>query len=480
MTAPSFAAAVVTVVTYYIVIKGYTILINPLEGKDLFVFGQFVDQESVFVLWELSVFAVVAVAGGLLGAVFVRISSLLSQFRAKHVIGPWRRMVEMMLVSTLVSCVSFILPLVAGECRPVPTDLRGWSPVGVESTHHLINLGCPHGGYNELGSLFLNDAEVAIKLLFHFSGSGFQPSALFIFSAVYLTLECISLGLWVSSGLFIPSILAGAALGRGVGGVLGRNPQSYALVGAGAILGGIARMTISITVMMVEASGWVLFVIPMMVVFLLARSVGNRFNEGIYDTQIRVNKMPFLEQEPPEEARAQNLRVNQLMSKGVVCFCPVEGVGKLYSTLRDYDHNCFAVVDKDNRILLGTIHRKNLLVLLERKHFSRPSKRDPTMPKSIPVLPWEQLESAYPNYPSLEDVKLTGKDMSSLMDLTAYVQIGPHVINEHASAHRAYIMFRTLGLRHLVVVNHYNEVVGMITRENLLSEHFESGGIYRK
>lgn len=49
---------------------------------------------------------------------------------------------------------------------------------------------------------------------------------------------------------------------------------------------------------------------------------------------------------------------------------------------------------------------------------------------------------------------------------------------EHASAHRAYIMFRTLGLRHLVVVNHYNEVMGMITRENLLPEHFGAGGAY--
>lgn len=39
-------------------------------------------------------------------------------------------------------------------------------------------------------------------------------------------------------------------------------------------------------------------------------------------------------------------------------------------------------------------------------------------------------------------------------------------------------MFRTLGLRHLVVVNHYNEVMGMITRENLLPEHFGAGGAY--
>lgn len=41
-------------------------------------------------------------------------------------------------------------------------------------------------------------------------------------------------------------------------------------------------------------------------------------------------------------------------------------------------------------------------------------------------------------------------------------------------------MFRTLGLRHLVVVNHYNEVMGMITRENLLPEHFGAGGAYSR
>lgn len=38
------------------------------------------------------------------------------------------------------------------------------------------------------------------------------------------------------------------------------------------------------------------FVIPLMLVFIVARSVGNKINEGIYDTQISIKKMPFLEQ----------------------------------------------------------------------------------------------------------------------------------------------------------------------------------------
>lgn len=38
------------------------------------------------------------------------------------------------------------------------------------------------------------------------------------------------------------------------------------------------------------------FVIPLMLVFITARAVGNRINEGIYDTQISIKKMPFLKQ----------------------------------------------------------------------------------------------------------------------------------------------------------------------------------------
>lgn len=95
-----------------------------------------------------------------------------------------------------------------------------------------------------------------------------------------------------------------------------------------------------------------------MLVFITARSVGNKFNEGIYDTQISVKKMPFLEQEPPEETRIQNMRANQLMSKEVVCLRPIETVEAVLSILRDYNHNCFPVVEhRDQRVLLGVIHR---------------------------------------------------------------------------------------------------------------------------
>lgn len=50
------------------------------------------------------------------------------------------------------------------------------------------------------------------------------------------------------------------------------------------------------------------------------------------------------------------------------------------------------------------------------------------------------------------------------MNLTVYS------VNEGFAVSEAYIMFRTLGLRHLPVVNVQNKVKGMITKKDLV-EH---------
>jgi len=44
------------------------------------------------------------------------------------------------------------------------------------------------------------------------------------------------------------------------------------------------------------------------------------------------------------------------------------------------------------------------------------------------------------------------------------------MIQETASVHRAYALFRALGCRFLVVVNRYNQCVGTISRDDLTNE----------
>lgn len=65
-------------------------------------------------------------------------------------------------------------------------------------------------------------------------------------------------------------------------------------------------------------------------------------------------------------------------------------------------------------------------------------------------------------------------DPSQKIDLRPYTNLSAMRIQSTFSVLRTYIVFRTLGLRHLTVVDNLNRVVGMVTRKNLLGHWLET------
>ena len=96
--------------------------------------------------------------------------------------------------------------------------------------------------------------------------------------------------MFISSGLFVPSLLIGASWGRLTGmclvaafpswnwGDLGK----YALIGASAQLAGTIRLTYSLTAIILEATGNLTYIFPVFVTVLIAKIVGDFINEGTY------------------------------------------------------------------------------------------------------------------------------------------------------------------------------------------------------
>jgi chloride channel 7 len=82
-------------------------------------------------------------------------------------------------------------------------------------------------------------------------------------------------------------------------------------VGAAAVLGGVAGTTISLTVILLEATGDTQYVLPVMLTLVAARWVANFFNKGLYDIHTRLKRYPLLEPDTPPPAK-KNLTTAQV------------------------------------------------------------------------------------------------------------------------------------------------------------------------
>ena len=155
---------------------------------------------------------------------------------------------------------------------------------------------------------------------------------------------------------------------------------------------------------------------------------------------------------------------------------PVVRVGELYDTLCCVKHHCFPVVvdtmeDSNSQspiaVFCGTVTRKVICTLLKHKAFAPPSSNPNSIERMSPLVNWGTLEHIYPHYPDVTDINLSEADADCWLDLRPYIDAAALSINEQATIQRAYRMFRTLGLRHLCVVDHCNQLQGIITRADL-------------
>ncbi len=363
---------------------------GTLAQPGMLSFGSFVAQDAVhpFQVWELGVYAGMGIVAGVLGALFNAINERVSRLRHRTWCRsrPRIRLAEAVVLSLLVSAAAFAVPAIVGPecidvqaCAEAPTNATtngttaaGYpgaaasplppTPVTPGPTLLLLKdvdlrrFTCPHGKFDAIATVALNPGDTVIKYLFHASEKcGPSPRSLALFGPVYLLLACLVYGLGVPSGLFVPGILGGAAYGRlvgtllaGVHGVYGGvspPPSSvgcYALVGAAAMLGGISRLGISLTVILIECTGDIKLAVPCMVAVLAARWSGNMWNDGIYEMHIRLREIPFLHFDPPRFY--SDLRVARVMTREPLVLRPVERVSRVLRYLRQTPHNAFPVV----------------------------------------------------------------------------------------------------------------------------------------
>jgi chloride channel 7 len=502
----SFAAACVTAVVSYLLDLAMSKQLR-FSVNDMSIYsglpgerpnGQYYPS---FQVWDYVVFCIIGVAGGTLGALWIAANRKLTIFRKKRGLKRVGKYFELLALTTLVSAVFWFLPLLYQVCGNISDTLA-------EDKTIFRQMTCPDGQYNHLGTLFLNPpGSVVLNLLYWEPVETFSPVTLMIAGTCYLCLLLLLFGTSIAMGIFIPLLYIGACFGRAAAtwsDVGSDITVTWTIVASAGMLAGVVRVLISLTAIMLCTTGLPHMVTPFMLVTMFAKVTGKAvFDQpGIYDMILEMKGIPFLEAEPPKSMRMRGLRAQDIMSSSpLITLQPEQDVTELVEYLQQHPTFAdFPVVDPNHGgILLGVITRDDLYIILTHSdlfyvpeevetaqnnqscsqedpqeagppHESRRTVKRRTKRKALKLE--ELVRQRYRGIPTMERiVEVTtsegGCSGGKAIDLTPYLEIGHYTINRMVSVERTFELFRTLGLRYLIVTDSNGVPVGTVTRSDL-------------
>ncbi|KAH9305223.1 hypothetical protein KI387_009627 [Taxus chinensis] len=488
--------------------------------------------QPVFHLQDLPLFLFTSAAAGILGAFINTSHGWLARVRPPSA-NAISRIVEACGATLVSAAVIFIIPYLFGQCLPVPetnADEEFWFAYTCSVQDSMSGLNM----YNDLATLLFSVPHETIKHLLQL-GQDVDPyftvKSLSIYTVSFLAIFILAYGIATPGGIFMPSMMVGASVGALLGCIFrlifpGANiqPGLHALIGATALLGGVFRSSISVVVIMVEGTGSIDFILPVIMAVVVSNWVAHHIHQhGAYEADLQqLAHVHFLQSEPPRQLIP--LTAFNIMSSHVVGFEEIVPVTDVLKVLRSTRHNGFPVFKSSHLHsndaggkMVGLILRHQLLLLLEQHAFAEvdlssvkdsdkwqfpyfgcmnakklqvlesamrayhfchcPHRRDLTSrPEAIDELDlygfFESRVSTKSSHGTIEGggTMLDARERPKktfVLDLRPFMNRVPLTVRGECSAQRVYIIFRTLGLRHLCVTDSNGRVVGMITRKDL-------------
>lgn len=301
-----------------------------------------VDYKQTWAPWEALPFCMLGVVGGVMGAAFVYANEAVHRrrlqtwgrgqavwFAPRFVDRAWEkvfgarlaldaRVLEVVALAVLTCLSNYPRTLSRMSQNDAIMALFSQCPGGIEGADGKSLAG--HAAHDPVGLCSAWDTAsmgALLALLIGTAGLRFIQTA-------------CTFGTLVPAGLFVPSLYIGGCVGRSMGillkvagfpgaqGVV--EPGIYAMVGAGAMLAGVSRLTVSLVVVLFELTGGLTYVVPFMLSVLIAKWVGDFLTGGrsVYDVHARFSG--FCKVEQSEDVRLVNATLQDL------CFDVCEAV----------------------------------------------------------------------------------------------------------------------------------------------------------
>uniref|UniRef100_A0A8C6LUI2 Chloride channel protein 2 n=1 Tax=Nothobranchius furzeri TaxID=105023 RepID=A0A8C6LUI2_NOTFU len=321
-----------------------------------------------FDLQELPAFAILGIACGFGGALFVYLNRLIVEcMRKQKTINKFllrKRLLYPALVTLLVSTLTFppgFGQFMAGQLTQHESlvalfDNRTWCRQGVAEEFDYIS---HHHAWKH------PQVNVFITLI--------------LFIIMKFWMSAVATTMPVPCGAFMPVFLIGAAFGRLVGEIMAAMfpdgihvdgsvypivPGGYAVVGAAALSGAVTH-TVSTAVIVFELTGQISHILPVMIAVILANAVAQALQPSLYDSIIRIKKLPYLPELGMGHHEKYNIRVEDIMVRDVRYITLNSSYRDLQEMLLTGHLKTLALVEcRDSMILLGSIERLQLQSLL--------------------------------------------------------------------------------------------------------------------
>ncbi|NXA31190.1 CLCN2 protein, partial [Eudromia elegans] len=319
-----------------------------------------------FDLQELPAFAVIGIASGFGGALFVYLNRKIVQFmRRQKTINRFlmkKRLLFPALVTLVISTLTFppgFGQFMAGQLTQKDTlvtlfDNQTWAKQDVSEEY----LGLLEAWHQPRSNIFVT---------------------LIVFILMKFWMSALATTIPVPCGAFMPVFIIGAAFGRLVGESMAAwfpegihtdgtghciVPGGYAVVGAAALSGAVTH-TVSTAVIVFELTGQLSHILPVMIAVILANTVAQSLQPSLYDSIIRIKKLPYLPELGWGNHEKYNVRVEDIMVRDIRYVTLNCKYRDLQQVLQSTKMKSLALVESaDSMILLGSIERTQVVALL--------------------------------------------------------------------------------------------------------------------
>lgn len=181
---------------------------------------------------------------------------------------------------------------------------------------------------------------------------------MFMFGLTWYFWTITTYGINVPSGLFLPGMIVGTALGDLYVHIILEwgwiQPEhllkfrvTYLALAMAAMLAGYTRMTYSIIVITMETCQSVSIFVPLVLAVGTSNIIGDCFTRSLYERAVRGKQMPILTKHVPHSNKF--LRAEKLMNPNVVSLKAVDTVENIYNAIENYTHHGFPIVNTAER-----------------------------------------------------------------------------------------------------------------------------------